>query len=169
MTVRKTGGRDELDAIWTMINALVYRQFAAQDSPALANGATAGKIKTVTSSTTFRIDGVPYAKAATDDLWDLSAETDTDASSYRAYWLYIDASGVASIAAGDDRPRDDLALKALPNLDPTLSVFGVFVAGPSCNFNGAGGLSAQGDLYNRVPAGVPDASETPEITHLVAP
>lgn len=169
MNVRKTSGREEFDLLWGVVNALVYRTFSAKNLAAIANGTTAGYLQAVTGTTTFEIDGVSYTKAATDDLWNLSAEVDTDSTHYRAYWLYLDDGGVASIVAGDDALTAETALKLLPAHDPTRSIIGVFVAAPSCDFNGVAGLDAQGDIYDRVPSGVRDAALSPYIAHLVAP
>lgn len=169
MNIRKTGGREELDALWGLVNGLVYRQWCAQNPGLIANGTTAGKLKTVTTTTTFKIDGVDYTKGATDDLWDLSAEVDTTSAQYRAYWLYLDDAGVATIAAGENSVNGELALKALPDLDPTRSIIGIYVAGPSTDFNGVAGLDSYGDIYDRVPSGVPDAPLSPNLAHLVAP
>lgn len=132
--------------------AAVLAQFehAAVGFANLANGTTAGKLKTQVDID-FRINGSLYAKAATDDLWDLSAEVDTGAGVYRAYWLYLDSSGAASIAAGGDQASAAAAIGDLPALSDTKSVVGAFVASPSCDFNGAGGLSGQGTIYNGFP------------------
>lgn len=155
LTVRKTMGRAELNSLWAYTASLVMLvAFSTFDDPAIADGTTDGKLQS-TASVDFKVAGVKATKAATDDLWDLSAETDTTASQYRAYWLYLDASGTASIAAGEDATTAALALQALPDIDETQSVIGVFVADPSCDFNGAAGLAAQGTIYDGIPAGVP--------------
>lgn len=165
---RKTGGRAELDALWNEVNGLVYGQFSAKSSGGIGNGGTAGRLRT-NASITFAIAGLQYTKSSTDDLWNLSAQTDTTASQYRAFWLYLDSSGTASIGAGSNASTAALALKALPALTETKSVIGVFVAGPSTDFDAAGGLAAQGTIYNGVPAGVPNISTVPSPTTLVNP
>lgn len=153
--LRKTGGREELDELWRRHNCLMLLLcFATLESPALDDGTTDGKIKT-TVEVDYTVAGVRYTKAATDDLFDLSAETNTTASQYRAYWLYLDSSGTASIAAGSNETTEALALANLPALVETKSIIGVYVADPSCDFNGAAGLAAQGTIYNGIPAGVP--------------
>jgi hypothetical protein len=117
-------------------------------SGAIANGTTAGKLKTA-AAITYTIGGTLYTKAITDDLWNLSAEVDTDGTHYRAYWLYLDSSGTASFAAGTDALTSAAnAIAALPAITTTKSVIGVYVAGPSTDFNGAGGLAGQGTIYN---------------------
>ena len=166
-TQRKTGGRAELGALWAMVNGLVLLAFSTQKDPGIDDGTTAGKLKT-TASVDYRIAGFEHTKAGTDDLWNLSGETDTDASSYRAYWLYLDASGTASVAKGTDKTTAALALGALPDLDETKSIIGVYVAEPSTDFNAVGGLATQGDIPDGVPNEVPLAAAlTP--TQLVHP
>ncbi len=96
----------------------------------------------------FGISGTRYSKNATDDLWNLSGETDTTGVQYRAYWLYLNSSGTASFAASTNAASLAAALAALPTIDPTKAVIGIYVASPSCDFNGAAGLAAQGTIYN---------------------
>ncbi|MCI0346684.1 MAG: hypothetical protein L0221_14770, partial [Chloroflexi bacterium] len=132
--------------------ALTRLENGVMANPALADGTTDGKIKTA-NAVSFRIKGAIYTKAATDDLWDLTLEVDTDATHYRAYWLYLDASGTASFAAGTDALTDEAtAIAALPAITATKSVIGVFVAGPSTDFDGAAGLDSFGTFYNGFPA-----------------
>ena len=117
---------------------------------AVANATTNGKLKT-TNPADFRVAGAIYHKDATDNLWDLTGQSATDGTHYRAFWLYLDASGTASIAAGTDALTSAAnALAALPAVDSTKSVIGVYVAGPSTNF--ANALAAQGTIYNGWPA-----------------
>lgn len=171
---RKTGGREELDELWARLNSLaMLLAFSSFDDAGIADGTTAGTLKT-TASVSHRIEGVAYTKAATDNLWDLSAETDTGAAAYRAYWLYLDSAGAASIGAGDDAASAAAALAALPARSETKSVVGVFVADPSCDFDNAGGLAAQGTIYDGLPEGVPcgvprHTYTKPELVQLVAP
>jgi hypothetical protein len=89
-----------------------------------------------------------YSKASTDDLWNLSAITDTTGAQYRAVALCLDASGTATIETGAVATSAALALQALPVIPTTKSVVGVFVAGPSTNWDAGGGLAAQGTIYN---------------------
>jgi uncharacterized protein len=116
----------------------------------VANGTTAGKLK-LAGDAEFCIAGTVYKKAATDDLWDLSAETDTTGAQYRAYWLYLNSSGTASVGAGTNAASAAAALLALPAITATKAVIGVYVAGLSTNFDDAGGLAAQGTIYNGFP------------------
>jgi len=202
-TQRKTGGRAELDALWTQVNALVADATAirtalllamdvgntkllgldditatvtdlgalraailahvaryeneAKANPGLADGTTDGKIQNA-NAISFAIDGALYTKAATDDLWDLSGETDTAADKYRAYWLYLDSSGTATVADGTDEDSEADAIAALPALAASKSVAGVYVAGLSCDFDGAAGLAAQGTIVDGWPAALSDPS-----------
>ena len=154
--IRKTGRRNELDALWQRHNSiLLLLAFSTFNDGAIGNGTTAGNLRT-TVSVDYRIAGVQAAsKASTDDLWDLSAEADTTAAQFRAYWLYLDSAGAASIAAGSNQTTAALALENLPALDETKSIIGVYVAGVSTDFDDAGGLAAQGTIYDGIPAGAP--------------
>jgi len=135
----------------------------------IANGTTAGKLKT-TSTVSFRVDGRVYTKAATDDLWDLSALTDTIADQYRAYWLYVDATGTPTIEAGSNAASGALALAGLPVPSTSKSVFGVFLAGPSTDFNAGGGLTGQSGavVYHGIPPGASYVVGTPSGTYGVS-
>jgi hypothetical protein len=162
--VRKTGGRlqPQLNLLWQHLNHLANCVYGL---PAIGNGTTAGRLRT-TAATPFKVDGKQKSKASTDDLWNLSAETDTIAAEYRAYWLYVDASGTASFAAGSNATSAAAALAALPARSLSKAVFGVFVAGPETDFDDAGGLSAQGTIHDDVPAGATGEFQSAE---LVAP
>lgn len=152
-TIRKTRKRSELDALWAHQASLALLVgFSTFDAPGVANGTTAGNLRT-TATANYRIGGRAYTRAAADDLWDLSAEVDTAAATYRAYWLYVDAAGAASFAAGTDAPSAALALEALPPIDETKGILGAFVAGPATDFDAGGGLAAQGDLHDGIPTG----------------
>ena len=151
VTIRKTplGGRFELDQVIAHLDVLAN---AVLGFAAIANGTTAGRLKT-TAAADFRVDGQVYSKAATDDQWSFAAEVALGAGVYRAYWLFVDAAGVASIQGGTaaSQATAALALADLPYPSATKSVFGAFVAGPSTVFTNA--LSAQGTIYHGVPAG----------------
>lgn len=123
---------------------------AAKNSGAIANGGTAGRLRT-TATVAFTVAGSLYSKASTDDLWNLSAETNTTSGQYRAYYLYLDASGTATIGAGSNAASAAAAIAALPDVAATKSVIGTYVAGPSTDFDAAGGLAAQGTIYNGYP------------------
>lgn len=154
--IRRTAAppaRAELDLVHGMLVSLaLLLNYSTLDDPGIANGTTAGTLKT-TATAGFRIGTGSYSKAATDDLWDLSGETDTAAGEYRAYWLLLDSSGTASFAASGEQSSAALALADLPDLDGTKAVVGVFVADPACDFDDAGGLAAQGTIYDGIPEG----------------
>lgn len=153
VTIRKTGTRAEFDEFARICASLSLRQnYSCVQDPAIANGTTAGKLKTV-GDVDYSIGTGLYAKSGTDDLWDLSGETDTAADEYRAYWLLLNSSGTASFAASGEQASAADALADLPALDGTKSVIGVFVAGLSCDFDDAGGLAAQGTIYDGIPEG----------------
>lgn len=169
---RKTGEREELNELWRRFNSLMMQTcFSTFSSPAIGNGGTAGRLRT-NATTAYNIGRVAYSKASTDDLWNLSAETNTTSVQYRAYWLYLDNSGTASIDAGSNATSAANALKALPALTETKSIIGVYVAGPSTDFDAVGGLAAQGTVYNGIPAGAPCGTgslyyKAPELVTLV--
>lgn len=152
---RRTAGRFETSSMWQVVMSLALLVgYSTYDDPGIGNGTTAGFLRT-NAAVRQNVEGVAGTKISTDDLWDLSAETDTTAAQYRAYWLLLDIAGNASIAAGANAATAADALQALPDLDGTKSVIGVFVADPSCDFDDAGGLAAQGTIYDGIPAGVP--------------
>lgn len=154
--IRRTAAapaRAELDLVHQLtVSLALLLNYSTLDDPGIGDGTTAGNLKT-TATAGFRIGTGAYSKAATDDLWDLSGETDTTAAQYRAYWLLLDSSGTATFAASGNQTTAALALQDLPALDGTKAVIGVFVAGPSCNFVAAGGLAAQGTIYDGIPEG----------------
>ncbi len=127
--------------------------FGAQTSPVLANGTTDGKIKTSVGMS-YRIALDLFYKAATDNLWDLSAEVDTIAAEYRAYALELDSSGTASFVASSTEASAAAAFAALAAVGATKSRVGIYIAGPSTDFNGVAHLLAQGTYYNGVPQAV---------------
>jgi hypothetical protein len=151
LTIRRTHGPSGFKALWQQYVSLHHRVlFSTFGLPAIGNGTTAGRLRT-NASTIGRVAGVEVTKASTDDLWNLSGETATTASQFRAYWLYINAAGTASFVAGANAASAAAALEALPALDEAKCVFGVYVAGVSTNF--ANALAAQGTIYNGIPAG----------------
>lgn len=169
-TQRKTGGRSELDGLTNAVNGLIYTlRHSVQDDPAIGNGTTtAGNLRT-NAVVGFTVAGLVFSKASTDDFWDLSGETDTTATQFRSYWLYVDASGTGTFVAGTNSADAASALANLPPLDLTQAVFGVYTAGLSTDFDDAGGLAAQGTIDDGVPAGVPGMSSVPDVIALVAP
>jgi hypothetical protein len=151
LNVRKTARRSELDVYAAQINALKLSLcHATRTNGAIADGTTDGRLQLITA-VSFAVDGALKSKAATDDLWNLAAQTDTADDEYLAYWLYLDASGTATIAAGTAAATEALAIAALPEVTLTKSVIGVYVAGPETDFNGAAGLAAQGTIYDGIP------------------
>lgn len=169
MNVRTTGGPDHLDALANYLRGLAYRSLASCSAdPGIGDGTTAGHLRT-NAAVVPAVDGVPNATlASTDDLWDLSAEVDTAAATFRAYWLYVDGANAATFVAGSDSSSEVNALRSLPALDATKSIVGVYVAGAATDFNDAGGLDAQGSIFDRVPDGASKVAIDSDIT-LVAP
>lgn len=159
-TVRNVPGASAL--MLTLIAYLNSWANACLDYATIANGTTNGKLKT-TSDASFRIDGKLYKKAATDDLWTLSGEASLSTGQYKAYWLYIDTAGAASIEGGTIGSSATIALQNLPVPSTSKSVFGVFVAGPSTNF--ANALSSQGTIHHGIPAGSSYVPGTPSGTY----
>lgn len=152
--IRRTSGRDETSQMWQVIQSLcLLVGFSTFDGAGIAGATTAGKLKTA-NAVSFRIGGQSHAKAATDDLWDLSGEPDTGEDEYRAYWLLLEEDGTAIIDAGEEAASEAEALLVLPPLNDDAAVIGVFVAGPECDFDDAGGLAAQGTVYDGIPEGV---------------
>ena len=164
-TVRRTGGRTELNTYANMLRGMSYRLLHGSSvSVAVANGTTAGNLRTTVASV-HKVAGITAAPVvSTDDYWDLSAEVDTGAAQYRAYWLYSDGTFIASPNA--ESAAD--ALAGLPALDDTLAIFGVYVAGLATDFDDAGGLAAQGTITNGVADGAAGVIVDSDIT-LVAP
>lgn len=154
LNLRRTGGRTELTALLAALNCRTLQQcFSTHTDAGIGNGTTAGRLRT-TASSSYTVAGMEYSKASTDDLWDLSGETDTAAGMYRAYWLYLDSAGAASfVASNGDWDSAAAALADLPAVTETKSIIGVFVADPACDFDDAGGLAAQGTIYDGIPAG----------------
>lgn len=153
LNIRRVFGPEGFKALWQQLLSFYYKYvFSHSGSPAIGDGTTAGRLRT-NASVTGRVAGTDVTKASTDDLWNLAAETDTTASQYRAYWLFVDAAGTATIGAGSNQASAAAALANLPDLVETKCVFGAYVADPSCDFDDAGGLAAQGTVYNGIPAG----------------
>jgi hypothetical protein len=64
----------------------------------VAIGSDAKKVKTAATAN-YKVDGVFYTKAATDDLWTLSGTTVTSGNAQK-YLLCLDSAGTASIVEG---------------------------------------------------------------------
>lgn len=152
-SVRKTAPhREELDALIRQHNLRLTDENGPLSLPVIGNGTTAGRLRT-TGSTTFRINGQLYSKASTDDLWNLSALTNVGAGVYRGVALCISDAGVATIVAGTANADAEAAARAALALVPsTVAVLGVYIAGPSTDWDDAGGLAAQGEIRVGRPA-----------------
>lgn len=118
----------------------------ASTTMGISNGTTAGYLK-LTGDVDYSIGGTVYRKNAADDVWNLSAQTNTTSGQYRAFWLYLDSSGTASIGAGSNAASADAAVAALPAITSSKAVIGVYVAGASTDFDNASGLTGQGTVY----------------------
>lgn len=145
--LRKVRWTPALEQLVTRMNAIANGAIGYAN---IANATTNGKLKSQ-NTTGYRIDGVMYTKAATDNLWDFTGQTTLGASDYKAYRLYLDAAGDPSIEGGTAATTAAAALAALPAPSTSKSVIGVFVAGPSTNF--ANALSSQGTIYHGTPSG----------------
>jgi len=136
----------ELDPI---VKRLLYLLNSACGAAGIQAGTTAGKLKTV-NAIDLRVDGQIYHKAATDDLWDLSAEVTLPASTYRAYWLLLNTSGTASFVHGANSASAaaalaDLVANQVP--DATKSIIGCYVSSAAQNFANA----LTGTFYDGIP------------------
>jgi len=117
--------------------------------PGVANGTTNGRFQ-ITGDPAYEINGICYGKAATDNLWNLSGLTTLTGAQYQATALCLDSAGTATIVSGATAASAAAALAlGLAAVGSTVSVIGVFVAGPSTNYGNA--LSAQGTLYQGRP------------------
>ena len=142
---------DNVNAIYTDFAAFLERyEHSATTYAGIANGGTAGRLQLGATIMAYRIGGTLYGKSATDNLWNLSGETATTSGQYRAYYLYLNASGTASIEAGSNAASANAAIAALPAIPSDKAIIGVYVAGPSTNF--ANALAAQGTIYNGWPS-----------------
>lgn len=136
-----------------------YRaQNGPMDVTTLANGSTPGFIATTVTTLTYRVDGRVLTKAATDDVWDLSGvNPDNGAGEFRAIGLDLDAAGVGHI--DDSAPSADSENSALGNMNqpgqPDRARVGVYVGGPNCDWDDAGGLAAQGNFFLGWPSSIP--------------
>lgn len=115
----------------------------------LTQGGTAGRIKAA-NDIAFDIAGKWYSKPPADDLWDLHTLGTTDGTHYKAVALYLDSSGVASVAAGAQATSAAAAIAALEAIPSTKARVGVYVMGLSGNF--ANALNAQGTYHVGQPA-----------------
>ena len=129
LLIRRTGQRSELDRVSQLLASLaLLLNYSTQGDANIGNGTTAGRLRT-NATAAYRIGTGAFSKPSTDNLWNLSAQTDTAAGEYKAFWLLLDGSLAGSIAAGTAQASAVDALAALPALDGTKAVVGVFVAG----------------------------------------
>lgn len=145
--------RDEVRRLVNQISLLAANH-ASTTAVTVARGTTAAKAKT-TNNTTFRVDGVNKALAATDDFWTMSGTT-VAISSWQKYMLLVDASGVASILEGVQSTVSAAAV-VLPAFPQSKSVLGMvtvatdathtFVPGTTA-FNGTGITSTFADGFD---------------------
>lgn len=148
---KNTPGPNAQLEMWRALLSLQLRvAFSAVGNPTIGNGTTAGRLAT-TVAVDYTVAGASANRAIADDFWNLSGETATTASQYRAYWLYVNLAGTASFVAGSNAPSEALALAALPTPADDQSIFGTYVAGPSTDFSAA--LVAQGTVTNGIPTG----------------
>lgn len=161
LSVRRTGSIDQIEAAFYLLQSWAN---ACLTYATVANGTTAGKLKT-TSTISFKVDSQIYTKANTDDLWTLSAIATLGANQFRAVTLYLDAAGTATIDTGTIVTNTNAtagklaALAACPVLPADKCIIGVFVAGPLTNFSNA--LSSQGTIYHGIPTGYGTLSRIP--------
>jgi hypothetical protein len=104
---------------------------------------TAGKVKT-TAACQYCIAGTGYQKAATDNLFDLTAIT-TGAAGYAKVLLQLDTSGNATVKKGAEAAS--LAAAAFPAPDAGKCPVGWVQLSPSY----AGGALAQSQLFDGTP------------------
>lgn len=98
-TVVMTAGITARDEVRQQLNNLILLTVnGLVETATVAIGTTASKVKT-TATALYKIDGVPYSLAATDDFWTLSGTT-VAISSWQKYLLLVDSAGAASVAQG---------------------------------------------------------------------
>lgn len=139
--------RTNHSAMLTLVNALkadlnILKQHVENgcfDNPGLAIGSDTTQIQNA-NAITFMIDGVLYSKAATDDLWDLGGSTATltavTAAKYACITLYLDASGVFTVAedAGAGTAATLAAAKAgAAGFSATKAIIGYYTVGDGTN------------------------------------
>ncbi len=168
INIRKTGNRAELDYVWQMLSSLaqgMYERAQVLSFANLGDGTTDGKIQNQ-AAVAYGIGGAVFSKAATDDLWDLTGLTDTEAGEYLAVALCLDDAGTASIVEGTVADSAEDAIDSISGDDVDgVCVVGVYVADPETDWNGAAGLAAQGTFRH----GFPSRNAVPISIQLVAP
>lgn len=118
--------------------------------PNITSGATAGYAK-LTNTITYLVGGTEYVKAATDNLWDLSAES-YNASLFRSYLLLLSAEGTASFTSASSTSRA-LAIQSVlvKHTDTTKAAVGCFTADNATTL-GNSALAVQGSFNQGLPA-----------------
>lgn len=120
MSLARCDFGDRLVELQTLINDLRARQVELEaalrkdqvySNAILAKATTTTKIKT-TAAAEYRIGGVVYTKAATDNLFDLAALTALTATKYQCNKLLLDAAGAATVVQGTEAASAAAALLA---------------------------------------------------------
>lgn len=110
------------------------------------------------ASAIYKINGTNLIKvgSATAKVWDLSAEAAVAAAKFRAYRLFLDASGTGSFTASGDTTSVSAALLSLDYLaiDDTKGTVADYVAGPSTSFS-ADSLSGVSGAVIKMGFGLP--------------
>jgi hypothetical protein len=108
----------------------------------LAIGTTATKVKTVTTTINYLINGQFYSKAPTDDLWTLTGFNCANGKFCRAI-LLLDSSGNASIAVSNQAATIEGCSN--PPIPDNKCVVGTVTVNPTGTGNFTGGTTALND------------------------
>jgi hypothetical protein len=108
----------------------------------LAQGTTPAKVKTVTTTINFLIDGIFYSKAPTDDLWTLTGLNCANGKYCRAI-LLLDSGGNASIVVSNQ--ADSVRALSNPPIPDGKCVVGTLTVHPTGTGNFTGGTTALND------------------------
>ena len=111
---------------------------------AVAAATTAGKAKT-TATAQYASGGTGYQKAATDNLWDLTAVT-TAPGGFAKVLLQLDSAGAATIKKGTESTTSQAAA-TFPTPDANKAVVGWVQLGNSY----AGGALTSSELFDGTP------------------
>lgn len=120
--------------------------------PLLAEGTNAATIKT-TNATSFRIAGVNYTKAATDNIA-ITATAQQAISTYCLYLVSINASGTVTVTKGTEVATDTAVLPALPADSAPLGYFKIATDGATTYTGGTTDNGAAGITDTYVDLGV---------------
>jgi hypothetical protein len=128
----------------------------ALNNPIMAVGTTPGKVKT-TADCDFQIGGVIYTKAATDDLFDMTALADLTTGEYQTVALMVDHAGTASIGEGTVSASAALALAAASfyTIPDDKCAVGYVAMGPGNDWD-AEAITAHGSIVNGLPQAIKD-------------